>query len=276
MTTAFDPGYGAQPFRSLCEEYPVASVYSAQDFRVEWGPVFHRGRLDGSARVLVIGQDPAQHEIVVRRCLVGEGGHRVQGFLKKVGIDASYVLINTFLYSVYGQGGGERHKNDPGIIAYRNRWLDALLPGNKRVEAVVAFGRLADGAWKAWKATPKGSAVDVTYCNVTHPTQPEGSSKGNPEKLKAAMKAMLQNWNAALPTLREAIKHPDASRPLVTYGETLQDGDLADIPAADLPAGSPPWMRGAANWAKRVGPTPADKRVNILVTVPRAFRPPEA
>jgi uncharacterized protein (DUF427 family) len=34
---------------------------------VEWGPVFHRGRLDGTARVLVIGQDPAAHEAVARR-----------------------------------------------------------------------------------------------------------------------------------------------------------------------------------------------------------------
>jgi hypothetical protein len=36
-------------------------------------------------------------------------------------------MVNTFVYSVYGQGGGNRHKNNPAIIAYRNRWLDALL-----------------------------------------------------------------------------------------------------------------------------------------------------
>jgi hypothetical protein len=34
---------------------------------MEWGPILHRGRLDGTARILVIGQDPAQHETVVRR-----------------------------------------------------------------------------------------------------------------------------------------------------------------------------------------------------------------
>jgi len=58
MTHPFDPGYGAEPFRTLCEEYPGADVYPAADFRVEWGPIFHRGRLDGSARILVIGQGP--------------------------------------------------------------------------------------------------------------------------------------------------------------------------------------------------------------------------
>jgi hypothetical protein len=46
-------------------EYPEADVYPTDQFRIEWGPIFHRGRLDGSARVLVIGQDPAQHETIV-------------------------------------------------------------------------------------------------------------------------------------------------------------------------------------------------------------------
>jgi hypothetical protein len=31
--------------------------------------------------VLVIGQDPAQHETIAGRTLVGEAGHRIQGFL---------------------------------------------------------------------------------------------------------------------------------------------------------------------------------------------------
>ena len=42
--------------------------------------------MDGTARLLTIGQDPAQHETIVRRVLVGMAGHRVQGFLEKLGI----------------------------------------------------------------------------------------------------------------------------------------------------------------------------------------------
>jgi uracil-DNA glycosylase len=95
-------------------------VYPAADFRVEWGPIFHRGRLDGSARVLAIGQDPSHNENVVRRILVGEAGRRAQGFLAKLGITQSYVLINTFLYSIYTPTAGTTHENDPKIIAYRN------------------------------------------------------------------------------------------------------------------------------------------------------------
>src|ERR1700745_505511 len=152
MTHPFDPGYSTEPFRTLATEYPDARVFPPSQFRVEWGPVFHRGRLDNSARILVIGQDPAQHEIVARRILVGEAGHRIQGFLAKLGIDRSYVMVNTFLYSVYGQGGGNKHQNDPAIIQYRNRWLDALIPGTK-VEAVVDLGMLGERAWEACAST---------------------------------------------------------------------------------------------------------------------------
>src|SRR2546421_1605633 len=108
MANEFDPGYAGEPFRTLCMEYPGSDVYPAADFRFEWGPIFHRGRLDGSARILVLGQDPAAHEAVVRRILVGEAGQRAQGFLAKLGITKSYVLVNTFLYSVFCQGGGEK------------------------------------------------------------------------------------------------------------------------------------------------------------------------
>src|SRR6187397_2183837 len=122
-----DPGYGRAPYRKLVADFPDESAYPIKDFRVEWGPIFHRGRLDGSARVLVIGQDPATHETVTRRILVGEAGQRAQGLLGRLGITRSYVFINAFLYSVYGQGGGTRHIADPGIVRYRNRWIDAIV-----------------------------------------------------------------------------------------------------------------------------------------------------
>jgi hypothetical protein len=272
MAVDFDPGYCGAPFDQLVREYPDATVYPSSAFRTEWGPVFHRGRLDGSARLLVIGQDPAQHEEMARRILIGAAGHRTQGLMAKLGFDRSYVLVNTFLYSVYGQTGGDQHKNDPGIVAYRNRWLDALLAGSQ-VEAVIALGGLADNAWQAWKATPSGQGVgNIPYAHVTHPTQPESSSGGDATKLAAAITAMLQNWNAALQALHPAIAHPDRQGPLALYGNAFVPGDLVPIPAGDLPAGSPPWMLGQNAWATRTGSTPQQKRYSITLTVPAAFQ----
>ena len=67
MEHPFDVGYVQEPFATLARTYPGEEVYPAKDFRLEWGPVFHRGRLDGTARVLVLGQDPGAHESIARR-----------------------------------------------------------------------------------------------------------------------------------------------------------------------------------------------------------------
>ena len=267
MPHPFDPGFFQEPFLTLVEEYPEADVYPPGQFRVEWGPVFHRGRLDGSARVLVIGQDPAQHETIVRRILVGEAGRRLQGFLARLGVTRSYVLVNTFLYSVYGSVKASTRK-DPRLTAYRNRWLDALLVGTG-VEAVVSLGTAADEAWQLWKVTPAGLASSAVHAAVTHPTQPESSSKGDKAKLAAATAKLLQNWNAGLQLLAPAIAHPDEPRPLVPYGSTWADGDRLPVPEMDFPAGLPSWMREQDGWAQRAGKDDLAKRRNITITVPK-------
>lgn len=271
MAHPFDPGYVDPPFADLAADFPGADVYPASDFRLEWGPIFHRGRLDGSARVLVLGQDPGAHESAARRILIGEAGQRVQGFLHKLGIERSYVAVNTFLYSVYGQYGGEKHADDPQIAAYRHRWLDALVSGTG-VEAVVAFGHLADGAFQTWRDTPAGAAYTGAYEHLTHPTQPEASSHGKAEQA-AAMKALLAQYNAALQRLHDAIAHPDADIPLVPYGDTLTDADHGEIPPDDLPAGAPAWMRSLKTWATRDGPDAEAKRATLVLRVPTDQRP---
>jgi uracil-DNA glycosylase len=269
MAHDFDPGYFQEPFRSLAADYPGGDVYPPGQFRVEWGPIFHRGRLDGSARVLVIGQDPAQHETVIRRILVGEAGRRVQGFLSKLGITRSYVFVNTFLYSVFGSVKSQT-RTDPRLVEYRNRWLDALLVG-QQVEAVLALGTAAAEAWLLWKATPRGQAVSVAFAPVTHPTQPESASGGDKAKLAEATAKLLRNWNVALQTLAPAVTHADAPTPLVPYGTTWGADERPPIPLFDVPAGLPGWMYEQDGWARRHGPDPLAKRRNITITVPRGI-----
>jgi hypothetical protein len=263
----FDPGPVSEPFASLAEDYPGEDVYPADSFRVEWGPIFHRGRLDGSAHLLVIGQDPADSESIVRRILVGEAGHRTQGFMFKLGFDRSYLMVNTFLYGVYGQVGGERHATDPPVVEYRHRWLDAIFAANQ-IEAVVALGHLADSAWQTWKATEAGQGHDPAYAHITHPTQPESSSGGDRAKLAQAIAAMLANWNQGLEQLHPKIDHSDTRRPLVKYSSSFGAGDLVEIPEFDVPAGVPGWMRSPHDWAARTGTTADQKRRTITVTIP--------
>jgi hypothetical protein len=263
----FDVGYGRQPYRRLVTDYPDTAVYPADAFRVEWGPIFHRGRLDGTARLLVIGQDPAAHESIARRILVGEAGQRVQGLLARLGITRSYVFVNTFLYSVFGQAGGERHVDDDGIARYRDRWLDALTR-SRGIEAIITLGHLADRAYQTWKATPKGAACTAAYATVLHPTYPESASASGATTKAAAFARLCTSWNAALEQLHPLVT-PDSPTPLTLYGSTLTEADLAPIPAIDLPAGLPEWMGALDAWAARTGATADDKRATITVTVPR-------
>jgi uracil-DNA glycosylase len=265
----FDEGYGVAPFRGLVEAAPGADAYPPDAFRLEWGPIFHRGRLDGSARILVIGQDPAAHEAIARRILVGEAGQRVQAFLGVLGVVRSYVMVNALLYSVYGRAGSQ-HAADPAVVDYRHRWLDAVLTASP-IEAVVAFGRLADRAWQTWTGLSPSSAA-LPYAAVPHPTMPESSSAGDPVKLKAAYEQMLTRWNEALTELHTRITHPDTPGPLVPFDVGARPA-TAPIPAADLPAGCPAWMRSVQSWARREGADDESKRATIVVTVPEGERP---
>lgn len=274
MTHEFDEGYDREPFASLVRDHPGAEAYPPDAFRLEWGPIFHRGRLDGSAKVLVLGQDPGQHENIARRILVGEAGQRVQGFLRKLGITTSYVMVNAFLYSVYGYGGDEHHEDD-AIVGYRNLWLDALLAG-AQVRAVVAFGRFAEEAFEMWTdshTVEDLEDLEITYQHVTHPTYPESASAHGQVPYSEAMEQMLVGWNAAIQTLAPAIASPDVSPDPVPYGAALLQSDLAPIPERDLPAGVPVWMRGLDAWAVRSGASVDEKRATIVVTVPETDRP---
>jgi len=263
MPIDFDPGYAEQPFKDLVRSYPGVEAFPPDEFRVEWGPIFHRGRLDGSARVLVIGQDPAAHEAIARRILVGEAGQRVQGALAKLGITTSYVMVNAFLYSVIGAGAKPSNLKKQPIAEYRNAWLDALLLGTK-VEAVITFGGLAKQSFAIWQALHPERAVLVA--NVKHPTFPESS--GEPD----AMAQLLADWNAGLGRLSNELQFRDAPATGVAYGTSLGDGDLAPIPAIDLPAGLPEWMRSVDAWASRQEVGTAPKRATIVVTVPKGAR----
>lgn len=266
---AFCPGYAHEPFISLCSHFPDATVYPPADFHLEWGPVFHRGRLDGSARVLVLGMVPTQMEIIVRRILVGSAGQRVGGFLARLGITRSYVMVNTFIYAIANSKAPVTYQDLPAVAAYRHAWLDALI--GPRIEAVIGLGARADAAFASWRKTPAGGRFDGTYVNMMHPTQPESAAHGNLDRLAAATALLIDNWNQNLQILAPKIRHPDHAIPLALYKNGFASADLRPIPLFDLPAGTPAWMGESDAWAVRVGATRLAKRAHISVSPPAAL-----
>jgi uracil-DNA glycosylase len=226
----------------LFERAPLAEYTEHPDkFRLEWGPVFYRGRTDGSVRVLVVGQDPAADENVARRILVGTAGQRVQGFLGKLGITRSYIMVNSVLYSIYGQF-------DQTMRAFMDRpaistWSHALLGAvtNPGTEAILAFGQAARHALETWPGAAVFEARGRVFY-LMHPT-------ARPES------AVLEDWNDKLP-LVGAVVAADADgevNPAKYAGKKFAKTDLIRIPLRDFSFGAPQWS-GSGNNAVRLLP----------------------
>jgi uracil-DNA glycosylase len=207
-------------------------------FRLDWGTIYYRGRTDGSARVLIIGQDPAADENVARRVLVGTAGQRVQGLFSKLGITKSYFMINSTVYSIYGQFDDEmiEFMNIETVKNWRNTLLDMLATAN--LEAIVTFGRAAKYVLDSWPGSDLYKQQDRVF-NLVHPT-------ARPASL------ITNNWNTFLQQLSEKITPDnDGTVNLTPYSSNFKKSDLTRIPLFDFGFGAPAWM-GKGNMAIRL------------------------
>jgi uracil-DNA glycosylase len=125
-----------------------------ESFRWHFGPMFYRGRLgDGQVKVLVVGQEGAQDESLAHRSFTGGTGARMQHFLRTLGLDRSYLFLNSFVYPIFGQYGQHLRPlaQDPvsPIAAHRTRILDKAVVGGD-VRLVVAVGLAAKESVVSW------------------------------------------------------------------------------------------------------------------------------
>jgi Uracil DNA glycosylase superfamily len=237
MTASFDPG----PPPAWAERFaaaPLATYESRPElFRVDFGPVTYRGRLDGTARLLVVGQDPSVNEIMAHRVFVGQSGQRLQGFLTKLGLTRSYVMLNTFLFSIFGQFGGdnaELSREDP-ILGHRNSLFDAVAE-TSALQAVLTVGTAARDAVDRWPASG-----GFPRAHILHPAFPDTGQ-------------LLANWNIALADLGGRVGPDDGAVAGAPYGSAFAPGDVTPIPRGDLPFGLPAW-HGDGDHARRAGDT---------------------
>ncbi|WP_328350074.1 hypothetical protein OG976_14815 [Mycobacterium sp. NBC_00419] len=233
--TRFDGG-PPQPFAEHFATLPEIAPQYRPYFWYDWGPVFYRGRLDGSARLLGIGSDPGPTERLVGRTLIGDAGQRTQGLLTKIGLTRSYILVNAYPVAVHPSNVSQAKPvlSDPQQLAWRNHFYDMLVTPN--LEVIVALGANASAAVKLWTTRP-----NVALFELPHPSNHDET-------------LLLNKWRAALPQLRAAIT-PDADGDPTgpTYGATFEESDYQRIPAADLPFGLPPWI-GDDSWGRRAQP----------------------
>lgn len=207
-----------------------------QHFWYDWGPVFYRGRLDGSARVICLASDPGATERIAGRTLVGDAGQRVQGFLARIGLTRSYLCLNAFSYALFPSqaGQGDAILDEPAQLAWRNKLFDRA--HRPAVQAVIAFGVQARKAIDLWPG--KGNTPVIV---LPHP-----SSHDEDE--------LLRRWRAAVTQLRGLVTaDADADTGLPNYGRSFRESDYVAIPRRDLPYGAPDFMGNDA-WGRAQQP----------------------
>ncbi|MEZ0228866.1 MAG: hypothetical protein ACAI25_09590 [Planctomycetota bacterium] len=228
-------------------------------FWYNFGPVFYRGRLDGTARVMVIASDPGPEECLpyVRHPMVGDAGQRVQGFLAKLGINKGYVLVNAYAYAMrpswveknFGKAiitedfslvdppvelTDEQLDEVAKITKWRNEFFTRVARAGK-LEAIVPMGGNAWPAYRSWMASlPSSDPLrKVPVVRVGHPSAVDRDPGA------ARPDYALQEWQNAVNKLRTIVK-PDAGvTPTRNYGAYMTENDYARVPRRDLPKEAP-------------------------------------
>jgi hypothetical protein len=269
---------------------------NGQMFWYNFGPVFYRGRLDGTARVMVIASDPGPEECLpfVRHPMVGDAGQRVQGFLAKLGIDRSYILVNAYAYAMrpsfvkknFGKAiitedfsgvtppltltdaqKADVHK----ITTWRNEFFTRVARASK-LQAIVPMGGNAWPAYQSWIASlPADDPIrKIPVFKVQHP------SAVDRDPTAPRPDTALQGWQNAIGKLRGVVTpDPGQSNKGPNYGQYFTENDYARIPRWDLPKNAPltvgnnvgtRQVTGANNDAKR--PSPDDFK-SLVYTDPK-------
>ena len=220
----FDPG----PPPEVADHFDKVPSYAPHRdlFWYDWGPIFYRGRLDRSARLLCIASDPGPTERIAGRTLVGDAGQRVQGFLSKLGLTRSYACVNAYAYALLPSRSMSAIPilSEPEQLSWRNELFSMII--GPELQAIVTFGLQARIAVEQWTTAPP-----VMIKKVPHPSSRDAAK-------------LITEWRAAVAELRTVVT-PDP------------DGDNPDpITARDSPRAithrSPrrPALRGArAGWA---------------------------
>jgi uracil-DNA glycosylase len=252
----YDPGPPPQVADHLDK---VPSYAAHQDlFWYDWGPIFYRGRLDRSAKLLCIASDPGPTERIAGRTLVGDAGQRVQGFLSKLGLTRSYVCVNAYTYALLPSRSMSAIPilSEPEQQSWRNELLSMIV--GPALQAVVTFGLQAHIAVELWSSAPP-----VMIKNVPHPSSRDATK-------------LITEWRSAVTDLRTIVTpDPGGDNSGPNYGSRFSETDYAPIPRGDLPYGVPTWLgddaRGRQSRPKRrnsVERDPADLMHTLIWRAP--------
>ena len=142
-----------------------------EKFRWNIGPMFYRGRLTpNNVKVFIVGQEGAQDENLSNRSFTGSTGTRMQKFLNYLGINKSYLFMNTFVYtitgqySLYGEDAKDEAKKEQNkklkwlaqnsnsiIVKHRHKMFNYMLDTNKEtLQLIIGVGTAGKESVVTW------------------------------------------------------------------------------------------------------------------------------
>lgn len=224
------------------------AVSGNEEFRWHFGPMFYRGRLgDQQVKVLVVGQEGAQDESLSHRSFTGGTGGRMQHLLNHLGINRSYLFLNTFVYPIFGQYDGllpimAQHPASP-ISQHRRKLFDYAVSRNDGLHLAIAVGRAAKESMASWVEAHGGTAdpdhLHLADASVIAPglrmvgvLHPGGAGKGG------AVTAIVASFKAAITQVHQWIADdpswlpvdPGATRSTKAYTYTSDPIPFVDFP----------------------------------------------
>jgi len=254
------------------------AVLGREAFRWHHGPMFFRGRLDGSAKVVLVGQEGAQDESLSHRSFTGGTGARMQHLLRHLGLDRSYLFLNSFVYPIFGQYTDDLRPlaQDPRspIVAHRHRIFDQAI-GDGDARLVVAVGNAAKESVATWVGAHGGSAdpdhLDnatlgglpgrLRLAGVVHPGSAAGGStsaiKADFQRACNRIKGWLDadaGWLPADPGVPRDLGAPFQYKSAAIRTATSRSAP-ARVSAAAAPPATAPTPSGASACSQPVAPT---------------------
>ena len=157
------------------------------------------------------------------------------------------VCLNAWAYALHPSRAraAEAELDDPVQRDWRSVLYDAVT--GPQLQAIVAFGGMAQAALRQWSTRPA-----VPLRAVPRPSSRDA-------------KRLLESWRATVADLREVVTpDPDGDNTAANYGSRFTEADYAPVPRDDLPFGAPAflgddaWVRakpgGAQNSVERPSP----------------------
>lgn len=236
---AFDPGPGTEWATLLMGgeaglEWPDFNELGVTtDISFGRGALY-RGRFN-EARILIVADQESHDDMFTGRALSGDGGQKVQHFLKKLGITKSYLIIRTLPVNTLDLNDEKVVKiaNHPQVLKIQKEILERILFSSRQntpTELILTFGPHAKST------VEKIDTRDLPVFNLKSPSEPTA----------------YKNWNKILKTISK-IKYTTDIKPNFRepYDKHRFKETRLEINRYDLPIQTKRWVGTSGSLATR-------------------------